>query len=104
MAKSGTVPAKYMLTDAGLELAQKLVRVENSTSGSSSESISDIGDVSKVMPPNSKQKSVPSGVAERMNRKEVEEDLESSVPRPWLLCQEDGQLTKSSKISSISLK
>ena len=104
VAKSGTVPAKYMLTDAGLELAQKLVRVENCTNGYSPESNSDNGDVSKVMSQNSKQKSVLSGVTQRKNREELEEDLESSLPKPWLLCQGNGQLTKSSKISSISLK
>ena len=88
-----------MLTETGLELAQKLVHAENSMSGSSPEHIStEIGQ-------NSKQDFVPCTV---MNRKsdfvtqEIVEDSESRLPRPWLLSQEDGHLNNGSKISSIS--
>lgn len=107
VTKSGTVPAKYMLTDAGLELAQKLVHVENSMSSSSPESTSHIGGISKVTTLNSKQKSVSSGVVKSMSSFVVEgpgEDMESRLPKPWLLCQEDEQLTNASRISSTSLK
>lgn len=104
VTKSGTVPAKYMLTETGLELAQKLVHVENSTNGNSPD---DIGHASAVMAQNSKHTSVPSGVAKRKNNfisQEVVEDLESRLPRPWLLSQENECLTNAPKMSSISSK
>lgn len=104
VTKSGTVPAKYMLTEAGLELAQKLVHVDNSMNGSSPDNIEYRLPMSTVTLQNSKNsEAVPSGKNNFPSQEEVE-DLESRLPKPWLLGQEDERLTNTSKISSISLK
>ena len=104
VTKSGTVPAKYMLTEAGLELAQKLVHVNNSMNDSSPDNIEHRLPMSTVILQNSKKNSeaMPSGKNNLLLQEEVE-DLESRLPKPWLLGQEDKCLT-TSKISSISLK
>ena len=106
VTKSGTVPAKYMLTEAGVELAQKLVHVDNSMNGSSPDNIEHRLPTSIVILQNSKKNSeaVPSGKKSNFPSQEEVEDLESRLPKPWLLGQEDECLTNASKISSISLK
>ena len=106
--KSGTVPAKYMLTEAGQALAQKLVHVDNSMNGSAPgpDSVEHRLSTSTVTLQNSSKNSeaVSSGKKSNCKLQEDVKDLESRLPKPWLLCQEDQQLNKASKISTISSK
>ena len=107
VTKSATTPAKYTLTEAGLELAQKLAQAGNSMNGSSPDSVgsSQLLKSSAVTLQNARNpESVPSGRVNNFILQEDEEDLESRLPKPWLLCQEDGNLPNASKISSISSK
>ena len=104
VTKSGTVPAKYSLSEAGLELARKLIRVENSMNGSPSII------VGHNIPTSIQEKSEGNSTADISIRQsnllsqEVVEDLEARLPKPWLPCQEDGNLANASKNSTISLK
>ncbi|XP_065919147.1 crossover junction endonuclease MUS81-like isoform X2 [Dysidea avara] len=83
LTKSSTVPAKYALTDVGKEMAQKLVNVDSTC----------------VQQPSSSPPQHPPA------SQETEEVLEASLPRPWLLHQEDGNSGQlSNKQTSISRK
>lgn len=106
VTKSGTVPAKYMLTETGLELAQKLIRVKNSMNAYSSDHIECSPPTTTTVQKSREDfESIPSDVSVRQSKfvsQEVVEDLEERLPKPWLLCQEDGHLTSGSKNLSIS--
>ena len=106
VTKSGTVPVKYMLTEAGLALAQKLVHVDNSMKGSSPDNVEHSLPTSTVTVQNSNKNSeaMASGKKSNFSSQEDVEDLETRLPKPWLLSQEDEHLTNKSKISSISLQ
>jgi len=95
-----------MLTKAGLELAQKLVHVENSMNESPPVDVRHSTSMSTAQ--KSKENYVaalqPSGNTISQNSfasQEVVEDFETRVPKPWLLCQED---TNAFRDSSITIK
>lgn len=98
VTKPGTVPAKYMLTKAGLELAQRLVRVENSANESLPVDVRCGTLISTATIQNSKENFVaslqPSGnrISQKNFASQEVVDFETRVSKPWLLCQEDVNL------------
>ena len=102
VTKSATTPAKYMLTEAGLELAQKLVQAGNSVNGSSPDCVGSTQHPKASLQNTRNSEPVPPSRDKNFKLQEDKEDLESRLPKPWLLCQEDGNLPNASKISSIS--
>lgn len=102
ITKSATVPAKYTLTEAGSELAQRMIRVgKNSTNESSSDGVEHSILTSTLRVQKSKEDitDAPSVGTIKHNNLASQDVLEARLPKPWLLSQKDAQITNTSSIS-----